>query len=109
MKNLNTVLTQINSESIKFPIRETANFLQVPITNLDLDNRSLNALSRNGILTVKDLLNNHARLIGLRNFGRKSFNRTMYALCAYQYSQLSETEKQKYLIRLIELNLEQPA
>lgn len=109
MKDLNKVLLVINEskgemETIKFPIRENEKILSTPITALELDKRSFNALSRNKIKTIKDLLENYSRLKDLRNYGIKSYNKTMHSLCAFQYEQLKPEEKQKYLKRIVELN-----
>lgn len=105
MEKLNAVLKLINKENIKFPIRETKSFMETPITCLDLDNRSYNALSHHGIKTIGDVLSNCSRLTSFKNYGTKSFNRTMYALCAYQYNLMTPEKQSIYLERIIELNL----
>ena len=104
MEKLNSVLSSLHNTNIKFPIKTTTEFLHTPISNLELDNRSYNALSRNGINTVEDILNNMPNLTQIKSYGNKSFNKTMYALCVYQYNLLSEEGKQKYLTKIIELN-----
>lgn len=106
MKNLNLVLAVIGKENIKFPIKETKSFLCAPIESLRLDNRSHNALARNGYKTVGDIIQNASQLVDLRGFGVKCFKRTMYEICIFQYNQLDAEGKKKYLERIIELNTE---
>ena len=106
MKDLNTVLSVIGKENIKFPIKETRELLATSIEALNLDNRSHNALLRNGIKTVGDIIQNTNRLIKFKGFGSKCLSRTMYEICAFQYRQLDQKDKKKYLERILELNFE---
>lgn len=105
MKNLNTVLSVVGRENIKFPIKENTEVLSTPIEELKLDNRSYNALSRNGIYTVGDIVKNAHMLGKLRGFGKKCYNKTMYEICAFQYNRLDTEGKKKYLTRIVELNV----
>lgn len=105
MENLKTVLKLIGKENVKFPIKETNDFLCTPIESLCLDNRTYNALCRNGIRTVGDITHDTSKLRKIRGFGAKCFSRLMYEICAFQYSQLGKEDKAKYLQRIVDLNL----
>lgn len=105
MKDLNTVLKVVGTESVKFPIKETNVMLGTPIEELKLDNRSYNALIRNGICTIGDIVQNMSKLWNLRGFGKKCYNKTMYEICAFQYNQLDTKGKRNYLMRIVELNV----
>lgn len=105
MKDLNTVLKEVAvNGNVKFPIKENESILNAPINALSLSVRSSNALQRNGIRTVGDLLYKLELLDKIRGLGVKSKQDVLYGLCAYQYVSLEPKEKQKYLSRLIELN-----
>lgn len=105
MENLKLVLKMVaDNGNVKFPVTERQSFLQTSIDNLDLDVRSSNALHRAGCKTVEDVINKANHLHRIRSCGSKSINRIMYGIAATYYNQLTETEKNKYLIQLVELN-----
>lgn len=105
MKNLNTVLKEVAyNGNVKFPIKETQTLLNTSIDELDLDTRSCNALHRGQYETVRDVLNNLDKIHNLRNCGSKSVNRILYKICCCYYNTLSESEKMKYLMKIVKLN-----
>ena len=108
MEKLNTVLKLVDNGNgnLKFPIKDSASFLNTPIELLKLDTRSHNAMIRSGIRTIGDIVDNLDRLVKIKGFGTKCLSRTMYEICAYQYNLLSEERKHKYLQRIVDLNLQ---
>lgn len=108
MEKLNETLIKISSRNkngnIKFPVTDRQSFLQTHIDNLDLDVRSNNALHRAGCETVEDVINKVDDLHKIRNCGAKSISKIMYGISKCYYSQLTEIEKEKYLVKLVELN-----
>ena len=107
MENLNTVLKVVaENGNVKFPIIERKSFLETDIFSLDLDTRSSNALKRNKLNTVKDVFDNLNAIPKFRGCGAKSINRILYGICSAYYEKLNPEEKEKYLLKIVELNTE---
>lgn len=108
MKILNTVLKEIAVEGkVRFPITETETLRNTSVDVLTLDTRCSNGLKRNHIHTIGQLLDNieSGDLLRIHSLGRKSANKIMYELCAYQYNVLStQQNRSRFLKRIIELN-----
>ena len=107
MKNLNTVLmtVAVNGE-VTYPFLEKESIRSVSVENLNLDTRSSNALKRNHIKTIGELLDRVEELKDIRGLGAKSKGNIMYNLCAFQYNQLNAEKKIKYLLKIVEMNTE---
>lgn len=105
MENLNTVLKVVaENGNVKFPIIEKKSFLETDIFTLDLDTRSSNSLKRNGFNTIQEVLDNLDKLPRMRGCGAKSVNRILYGICSAYYGKLNPEEKEKYLLKIVELN-----
>ena len=108
MKNLNTVLKEVAVEGkVRFPVNETEALRDTSVDVLSLDTRCSNGLKRNHIHTIGDLLDNivSGGLTQIHSLGRKSENRIMYELCAYQYNLLTkQSSRNRFLRRIVELN-----
>lgn len=76
------------------------------IENLELSVRSLNALRRAGIKTVRELIDglNEGRIKSIRNLGAKSFREIQTRILVYGFEQLTEKEKRDFILNLIESN-----
>ena len=108
MKELNTLLTKVaKNGQVVYPITETETFKALSINVLNLDTRCSNGLKRSDIHTIGELLItiDNGSILQIRSLGRKSVNKILYELCAYQYNSLPTKEKRdKFLKRIIELN-----
>ena len=107
MKKLNTVLSQVAINGVVcYPFIETETIRNTPVTRLTLDTRSSNALQRNHVKTIGELLDKIPELDKIRGLGEKSKSRIMYELCAFTYASLDNKRKKDYLMKIIKLNTE---
>lgn len=96
-------------KKFNFPIYMTESLANTEITALELNPRSYNCLRRVGINTIGDLCENiscSSDLRRIRNCGTTSVEDIMDHLFAYQFSVLSQERKVKFLVRVVEMNLE---
>lgn len=111
MKNLNAVLKEVAVDGrVRFPINETETLRDTSVDVLSLDTRCANGLKRNHIHTIGQLLDNitSGGLTQIHSLGRKSENRIIYELCAYQYNILStQQNRDRFLQRIVKLNTTQ--
>ena len=91
---------------VKYPLYINKRFLETSISELNLDTRGNNALRRYGYETIGDILKRENSLAEMRNVGKKTIDIIMTSLVAYQYSILTDAQKEKYLERIEELNKE---
>lgn len=92
----------------RFPIYLNENSNNTLIDDLELSARAKNCLEEAGFRTVGDLferLNKREDLRRLRNCGDKTMDEIMEQLFCYQYSQIKEENKLKYIRRIIDLNI----
>ena len=107
MERLNTVLKTVAVEGrVRFPFPDTEATRNETINVLSLDTRSYNGLRRSGVHTIGDILSviENGKIFQLKNIGRKSVNRILYELCAYQYKRLSGGKQDKYLMEIVKMN-----
>ena len=91
----------------KFPVYINENLYNTSIDVLELSVRASNCLQKAGYTTVGKLvekINKGEDLKKFRNCGAKTVDEIMEQLFCYQYSQLKEEKKTKYIRRLLELN-----
>ena len=95
------------SGRFRFPIYINEKLYDTGIEVLELSVRANNCLENAGYTTVGKLVekvNKREDLKKLRNCGEKTVDEIMEQLFCYQYSQLKEDKKKKYIRRIIELN-----
>ena len=95
--------------TLRFPIYICNKLNETEIDVLDLSVRSSNCLHRAGFRTIGDLIehiNGREDLKRIKNCGTKSINEIMEQLFCYQYSQMEQSKKMKYINRVLELNHE---
>lgn len=70
-------------------------FLEEPIDSIDLSLRAYNALRRNGITTIRDLIEaiRSQNLKNMKNLGKKSAGEIKLSLTMSIYNSLSKDEK----------------
>lgn len=111
MKNLNTVLKEVAVDGeVRFPVNETETLRNTSVDVLTLDTRCSNGLKRKNIHTIGQLLDNieSGDLLRIHSLGRKSANKILHELCAYQYNILTtQQKKDRFLKRIVELNTAQ--
>ena len=93
----------------RFPIYVSEKLNSTEIDALDLSVRANHCLHRAGFATVGDLvanINGSEDLKKIRNCGAKTVDEIMEQLFCYQYSQIKEEKKVKYIRRIQELNRE---
>ena len=91
----------------KFPVYINNKLYDTNIDVLDLSVRASNCLLQAGYTTVGKLvekINKREDLKKLRNCGEKTVDEIMEQLFCYQYSQLKEDKKKRYIRRIMELN-----
>lgn len=107
MKRLDTVLAVVAvNGNVRFPFTDTKAVREESIEALSLDARSYNGLRRSNVHTIGELLDviDNGTLSRLRNLGRKSINKILYRLCAYQYEKMSKKEQDKFLTEIVKMN-----
>lgn len=95
------------SGKFRFPIYINDKLYDTGIDALNLSVRANNCLENAGYTTVGklvDKINTREDLRKLRNCGEKTMDEIMEQLFCYQYSQIKEEKKVKYIRRILELN-----
>ena len=93
----------------RFPIYMNEAIKTADLELLDLSVRSGNCLHRAGYSTIGDLvesIDSSEDLKRIRCCGAKSVDEIMEKLFCYQYRQLGQEKKMKYIHRVMELNLD---
>ena len=91
----------------QFPIYINEKIKTTELEILELSVRSSNCLRRAGFKTIGELveaIEGGDDLRKIRNCGSKSVDEIMEQLFCYQYGQLSEGQKVKYINRVVEMN-----
>lgn len=100
-----TVAAVQKNGKFKFPIYESDAFYIRSIDDLNITNtRANNAIKRNHIKTIADLVAMWDDLDHLRGLGAKSICDIKYALCEFQFGLIEDNKKKDYLQRIIDLN-----
>ena len=95
------------SGRFRFPIYINEKLYDTGIEVLELSVRASNCLEQAGYTTIGKLVEKIDKgedLKRFRNCGAKTVDEIMEQLFCYQYSQLKEEKKVKYIRRLMELN-----
>ena len=95
------------SGRFRFPIYINEKLYDTGIEVLELSVRANNCLENAGYTTVGKLvekINKREDLKKLRNCGEKTMDEIMESLFCFQYTQLKEEKKTKFIRRLSELN-----
>ena len=98
---------QRKSGRFRFPVYINEKLYDIGIEVLELSVRASNCLENAGYTTVGKLvekINKREDLKKLRNCGEKTVDEIMEQLFCYQYSQIKEEKKVKYIRRILELN-----
>lgn len=96
-----------NRGKLRFPIYLNEKLRTTELETLELSVRSSNCLHRAGYRTIGELveaIESGDDLRKIRNCGARSIDEIMEKLFCYQYGQLDEGEKVRYINKVIELN-----
>ena len=89
--------TGIDRKNFRFVLHNTEKFENEDLTNLiPLSTRSANALYRNNVFTVSELMEVWNVLDTFRNVGKTSIKEIKTGLIAWYYSQLSEEGRKQF-------------
>jgi DNA-directed RNA polymerase alpha subunit len=86
-----------------------ADMLDASITSLRLSNRTMNAIRRAHVQTIRDLMDRVEDGYGLdkiKNFGEQSQRETKAALLDYAWNHMSQREKDDFLIDTVARNID---
>ena len=95
------------SGKLRYPIYINERLKTTELDALELSVRSSNCLHRAGYKTIGELvesIESGEDLRKIRNCGAKSVDEIMEQLFCYQYTQLKDEKKLKYIRRILELN-----
>lgn len=101
-------ILKAKAQTLRFPMYITKSMEETDIAELELTVRSSNCLRRAGFHTIGELVDGietSGDLKRIRNCGAKSVREIMNKLLRYQYGLLSSERKERYLQRLLDMNL----
>ena len=105
-KGIVYALYEAFGKSVKMNLMVNASLYETKIDALDFSMRSYNAMKRNGINTVEDIVNaiQDGSLLHVRNLGKKSYNEIQTKLLNAAYECMTKDQKQEFLINMVERN-----
>lgn len=95
-------------DHFRYPVYMSDAFMNTNLEDMELSARAYHCLQRAGYKTIGDLVSKiegKTDLLKIRNMGKLSANEVMVSLCCFQFSLLNEEKKQKYVKRILELNI----
>ena len=93
----------------RFPVYILDKYKDMDVEDLELTVRSKNCLKRAGIKTIYDLMtgiNCRQDLLKIRNCGANSSREIMESLFLFQYAQLNPEQRDRYISRIVEMNIQ---
>ena len=100
-------LIKQRGDRFRYPVYMSDAFMNTNLEDMELSVRAYHCLKRAGYKTIGDLVSKiegKADLLKIRNMGKLSANEVMVSLCCYQFSLLNEENKEKFIMRIVELN-----
>ena len=98
------VIHLVDPQNITFPLIYDKEFEQYSISEMDLSTRSENALRRNKIHSMGDLINNMDSLSKMRNCGRKSEVEIRNKFLETWYENISQEQSSEFWEKFVETN-----
>ncbi len=104
---LDTIYVVIG-QKVRVCVAFTKKACDTSIDDIEFSVRATNALKRAGYFTIGDVVEalSNETLIHIRNLGKKTFNEIQTKILVFGYERLSEKEKQKFFVDLVERNCE---
>ena len=95
-------------DHFRYPVYMSEAFMNTPLEDMELSARAHHCLQRASYKTIGDVVSRiegKADLLKIRNMGKLSANEVMIGLCCFQYSMLNEERKERFVKRVLELNV----
>jgi DNA-directed RNA polymerase alpha subunit len=99
---------EVIGQKVRVSVAFTKKACDTNIDDIEFSVRATNALKRAGYFTIGDVVEalSNETLIHIRNLGKKTFNEIQTKILVFGYERLSEKEKQRFFVDLVERNCE---
>ena len=99
---------EVIGQKVRVSVAFTKKACDTNIDDIEFSVRATNALKRAGYFTIGDVVEalSNETLIHIRNLGKKTFNEIQTKILVYGYERLTEKEKQRFFVDLVERNCE---
>jgi DNA-directed RNA polymerase alpha subunit len=99
---------EVIGQKVRVSVAFTKKACDTNIDDIEFSVRATNALKRAGYFTIGDVVEalSNETLIHIRNLGKKTFNEIQTKILVFGYDRLSEKEKQRFFVDLVERNCE---
>ena len=97
---------EVIGQKVRVSVAFTKKACDTNIDDIEFSVRATNALKRAGYFTIGDVVEalSNETLIHIRNLGKKTFNEIQTKILVFGYERLSEKEKQRFFVDLVERN-----
>ena len=96
--------TNINRKDLQFPLVYSSIFGKTSVRELDLTERAKNVLGRNGISTMKDLMDSFDRIERFRSCGKQTVREIKNQFLQRWYETITDDECTKFWEEFIIMN-----
>ena len=99
---------EVIGQKVRVSVAFTKKACDTNIDDIEFSVRATNALKRAGYFTIGDVVEalSNETLIHIRNLGKKTFNEIQTKILVFGYERLSEKEKQRFFVDLVERHCE---
>ena len=99
---------EVIGQKVRVSVAFTKKACDTNIDDIEFSVRATNALKRAGYFTIGDVVEalSNETLIHIRNHGKKTFNEIQTKILVFGYERLTEKEKQRFFVDLVERNCE---
>ena len=99
---------EVIGQKVRVSVAFTKKACDTNIDDIEFSVRATNALKRAGYFTIGDVVEalSNETLIPIRNLGKKTFNEIQTKILVFGYERLTEKEKQRFFVDLVERNCE---
>ena len=99
---------EVIGQKVRVSVAFTKKACDTNIDDIEFSVRATNALKRAGYFTIGDVVEalSNETLIHIRNLGKKTFNEIQTKILVFGYERLTEKEKQRFFVALVERNCE---
>ena len=99
---------EVIGQKVRVSVAFTKKACDTNIDDIEFSVRATNALKRAGYFTIGDVVEalSNETLIHIRNLGKKTFNEIQTKILVSGYERLTEKEKQRFFVDLVERNCE---
>ena len=99
---------EVIGQKVRVSVAFTKKACAPNIDDIEFSVRATNALKRAGYFTIGDVVEalSNETLIHIRNLGKKTFNEIQTKILVFGYERLTEKEKQRFFVDLVERNCE---